>query len=77
MRPRLSAEILGEILEALGVMLDEIVRENLAAGALVFLEHLLHDALEERDVAIDAHGEKEAGELGAAAEQVAAAPAGS
>ena len=32
--------------------------EYFAAGLLVDLEHFFHDAFEERDVAIDSHGEE-------------------
>ena len=55
-----GVEIARERLEAFGVMLDEVVREQLAAGGAILLQHLLHDALEQRHVAVDPHRQKQA-----------------
>ena len=51
--PRLAAQIAREVVEPLGVMLDEIAREHPASGAVVLLEHGFHQPFEERDIAVD------------------------
>src|SRR6185312_1010069 len=68
--PALAAQIVGKCLEPLRVVLDEVVREDSAARALVLLQHLLHDALEQREIAVNAYGEEQAGQLGAAPQHV-------
>ncbi len=50
---------------------------SLPPRGAIGLEHLLHDPLQERDVAVDPHRQEQAGDLRAAAEQRRAAPAGS
>ena len=51
------------------VLLDKSAVEHLAGTALLLFEHLLHDALEKRDVAVDAHRQMQAGERRALAEE--------
>ena len=68
--PRLRRERLGERLEALGVAVDERVIDSVAAAARVLVEQLLHHALQQRDVAADAHGQEHAGDRRAAAQHL-------
>src|SRR6185312_5198030 len=56
--PAFVPDIPRECIEAFRVVVDEIVRENLSAGPLVLGEHLLHDSLEQRNVAIDTDGKE-------------------
>ena len=58
--PRRGVEIAHQRLEPLGVMRDEVVRQQLAARRAIRLQHLLHQALEQRDVAVDPHGQEQA-----------------
>ena len=58
-----------ELGEAIGVIADEGVVEH-AARRLVLGEHHLHEALEQRDVAVDPHRQVQVGERVAGAEQM-------
>src|SRR5258706_6183219 len=66
--PWLAVEILDERAETFGVVLDEVGGENASATA-VEREHLLHDALEQRDVPVDAYRQEEARDGSSASEQ--------
>ena len=59
----LRAEAGDEVVEAGGLGLDEVPVEGGAGLRVLDGEHLLHDALEESDVAVDADLEINVGEL--------------
>ena len=56
-------------LEADGMVADELRVEYGAGPEVLGGKHLLHDALKNGDVAVDAHGQKQVGELRAASGQ--------
>ena len=60
--PAHAPERARELLEAVRLLRDELAVEHFAGPALLLLKHRLHDSLQQRHVAVDAHLQEEVGE---------------
>src|SRR6202000_2772375 len=68
--PAFGANVPCELVKPFGVVIDEIMREDLSAGSVILLQHLLHDALEHSDVSIDPHRQEQTCQVRTMSEQV-------
>src|SRR5437763_9909110 len=65
-----TCESISEFREPSRVLVDELLIENFTRAPLFGIEYLFHDALEQSHVTVDAHLQKQIGELCPAAEPI-------